>query len=386
MRRLTWLGVVAVLGGVLVLGCFDAGEERRAGEGAFGDLLRFVPDEAAYRERVTITDLGAIREHYGLEPKGGTEGWTEVWNAAGESNIQVLPIYSGVLGAENRDEVLASIGNWEQGFGFGVAEIDRALTAGFGPPRYLYAAGGRFDPEVVEATLAACSECQLHEVREHAGKRYLAWGDDLQQTLRLRNSLPAFDALGRGGLFVFTEEHVLRANWADGLTGMIDGSRGTNSPQDRAEFAEVAQEADALGLFILTLTDLTQDVGETAAWLESWRGNPRLEDMADAWTPDEGEVLLRPYLVLAVGRGIDEEGVFTAIILGHASEEVATENVGRLKERIATIESVWGEGPWRELFEDVEVSADGVVLIAKVRGPNIGYALLDLMDPLLLHE
>ena len=52
---------------LLVNGCFDSQEETQVAEGwgAFSDLLWFVTDEAAYRERETISDYAAIREHYG---------------------------------------------------------------------------------------------------------------------------------------------------------------------------------------------------------------------------------------------------------------------------------------------------------------------------------
>ncbi len=43
VRRLTWLGVVAGLGGGLVLGCFDAGGVRRVvwGAGLWGEWVGF---------------------------------------------------------------------------------------------------------------------------------------------------------------------------------------------------------------------------------------------------------------------------------------------------------------------------------------------------------
>ncbi len=384
MRRLTWLGVVAVLGGVLVLGCFDAGDETPAGVGAFSDLLRFVPDEAAYRERVAITDYAAIREHYGLEALGGQEGWLAMQFALSGDDLG-LPVLAGVLGAEDTEQLYEFLEQWELGFGFGFDDFDRALTAGRLPPRYLYAVNGRFDSDQIEETLAACSECLPHEVEKHAGQRYLSWGEG--QRLRLRGSLPAVDTLGRGGVFVFTDEYVLRSNWTEDLTGMIDASQGRNSLEGREGVADVAEVADELGLFTLVLTAVTQNSAQAAELLEGWAGSDRGDRTIDAWVPDEGEVLLLPYSAWGAGSGTDDGGSFTAVILAHSSEGDAAENVGRLEERLATGSSVWRELAWSEMFTKVAVSSDGVVLTAKLYGAgSVEFLFVDGMDPLLLHE
>ena len=387
-RIATWLGVVAILGGVLGLGCFDSAEETQVAEevGAFSDLLRFVPDEAEWRERVTMADLAAIREHYGLEQVGGADGMLEMQMVMGTDDLGLATVRAGILGAEAQ-YTAGAMDRWEVGFGFGFGEIDRTLTGGFGPPRNIYVAGGRFDAAGVEETLAGCGECEPHEEREYAGQRYLAWGDQWQMHLALREALPAFDHFGRGGLFVFTDEHVLRSNWAEDVEWMIDASWGDNSLGERAEFAEVAAAADELGLFALVLTDATQGGVGAAELIESFRGHDRFDDIEDAWTTDEGEIALRPYSVWGAGSGVDDEGAFTAVILAHSSEEAAAENVGRLEERLATGSSVWREQTWSEMFSKVAVSSDGAVLTAKLYGAgSVEGLLIEGMDPLLLHE
>ncbi|MBT5774162.1 MAG: hypothetical protein HOH95_07270 [Dehalococcoidia bacterium] len=380
-RIATVLGMLAALGGMLVVGgCF--GSEEEAQTGAFSDLLRFVPDEAAYRERVTITDYAAIREHYGLEARGGEEAWIELAEALQGDDVMV-PLMSGILGAARQDFLNAEA-RWKEGFGFGFGEIDRALMGGYGPPRNIYVVGGRFDAAGVEEALAKCTECQPHEVREHSGQRYLAWGDQWQFHLDLREGLPAFDQFGRGGLFVFSDEHVVRAHWFEDIEWMIDASRGENSLGERAGFGEVATVADELGLFTLVLTDVTQDLAMASKMIGDGSGR---RSVVDGWTPDEGEVLLRQYSAWGAGSGVDEEGAFTAVILAHSSEEAAAENVGRLEERLATGSSVWRELAWSELFSRVEVSSDGVVLTAKLYGAgSVEGLLVEGMDPLLLHE
>lgn len=324
-RIATVLGLLAALGGLLLVGgCFgsEEGGQVAEGPGAFSDLLRFVPDEADYRERVTMADLAAIREHYGLERVGGADGMLAMQMAMAVDDLGLPTVRAGILGAEAQ-YIANAAERWEVGFGFGFGEIDRTLTGGYAPPRHLYVVGGRFDAAGVEAALADCAECEPHEVREHAGQRYLAWGEESSFHLDLREALPAFDEFGRGGLFVFTDEHVLRSNWAEDVEWMIDASRGDSSLGELAGFAEVAMAADGLRLFTLIVTDGTQNAAQGTGTLRGW-------------TPDEGEVLLRSYSVWGAGSGVDEEGAFTAVILVHSSEEAAAKNVGRLEERLAT--------------------------------------------------
>jgi len=314
-----------------------------------------------------MSDLAAIREHYGLERAGGADAMLEMQMAMGEDDLGLPTVRAGILGAEAQ-YIANAVERWEVGFGFGFGEIDRTLTGGFAPPRKIYVVGGRFDAAGVEETLAGCGECQPHEVLEHAGQRYLAWGEEWQMHLGLREALPAFDHFGRGGLFVFSDEHVLRAHWAEDVAWMIDASPGDNSLGERAGFAEVAAAADGLGLFTLVLTDVTQQVGSVPD------------------SPEDG-VLLRSYSVWGAGNGVDDEGAFTAVILAHASEEAASENVGRLEERLATGSSVWRELAWSELFSRWEVSSDGAVLTARLYGAgSVEGLLIEGMDPLLLHE
>jgi hypothetical protein len=162
--------------------------------------------------------------------------------AMGEYGLALAPGRAGILGA-TAQYLLDAMERWEAGFGFGVGEIDSTLSGGVAPPRYLYAIGGRFDRAGVEKTLAACEECEPHEAREHAGQRYLAWGDDGNFELERREAPPAFDEFGRGAVFMFTDRHVVRSNWKDDLTAMIDASLGVNSVANREGFAEVAGEA-----------------------------------------------------------------------------------------------------------------------------------------------
>ena len=68
-------------------------------------------------------------------------------------------------------------------------------------------------------------------------------------------------------------------------------------------------------------------------------------------------LLLRPYLALATGAGIDENGYFMAIVLMNPSEAVAQENAALLEQRISEAKNVVEMREWSEdahEFEEVD--------------------------------
>ena len=78
-------------------------------------------------------------------------------------------------------------------------------------------------------------------------------------------------------------------------------------------------------------------------------------------------LLLRPYYALALGASTDDGGPYMTIALMHATEQPASENVGRLARRIEQAPSISSQRPWSELFGDVKARVDQRLLLAKVR-------------------
>ena len=80
---------------------------------------------------------------------------------------------------------------------------------------------------------------------------------------------------------------------------------------------------------------------------------------------------LRPYEAFATGAGKDENGHYMALVLVHADDASAEENVGLLRRIIEEEGSVLYDISWSDYIdvERSEIHAEGRALLAKLRGP-----------------
>jgi hypothetical protein len=112
--------------------------------------------------------------------------------------------------------------------------------------------------------------------------------------------------------------------------------------------------------------------------------NDTLERFALAWEVPAGE-RLRAFQLFAVGAGLADDEPFTLIVLVHPTEAAAQENVERLNERLAT-GLAEADVPFASLFTSTEVTSNGRVLVATLRGEDRLGLALNRFEPLLLHE
>lgn len=356
--------------GALLLAACDTSEDP---DGRYSALLRLVPDQPSFHDGVTIVDYEAIRALPGYEqPTPGGDDAEGIanellsLNEALRAHDIAIP-FREVFGTP-WDSLPPSVANWQQGFGFGLADIDLAMTAGTMPPRYLHAIGGEFDPAAIESQLYACAACIEGEQRTHRGQRYFTWGEG--QILPERLSPPAFDDLGRGGNFVFDPNYVLRSNFLDDFEAAIDASQGRSSLLDDESFILLADELDSLDLIALFVSGRTPGPDYAAQLLEDFGQNPALgEQIAAAWDVP-AEQKLAPYQALAVGIGRSEGQPFTAILLAHESAEAAAANVERLNNRIETGATVRDGQLWHDAIDSADITTDGRLLVATLRGSS----------------
>ena len=187
---------------------------------------------------------------------------------------------------------------------------------------------------------------------------------------------PAFDRLGRGGRIAVRGSYVFRTLETADMETLIDTNlRRVPSLGEVEEFRHLARGLTELGVYSAYLSDVTQELDGTARALG-------LED----------SLILRPYSTFATGVGIDKDGSYMALIMVHANEQDADENLELLRKRIGgTSSSVTGR-PWSEVFDidSLDARSEGRVLLAKLRRfGDIGYDWVNFIfhkDPLLLHE
>ncbi len=367
-RRLPFL--LLATGALLLASACDTSEDP---DGRYSTLLRLVPDQASFRDGVTIVDYEAIRTLPGYEqPTPGADDAEAIANELRSLNdaLQAHDIaipFREVFGTP-WDSLPPNVVNWQQGFGFGLADVDLAMTAGTMPPRYLHAIGGEFDPAAIEAQLDACAACIEGEQRNHRGQRYFTWGGN--QVLRERLSPPAFDDLGRGGYFVFDSDYVLRSNFVDDFEASIDASQGRSSLLGDENFALLADELDSRDLIALFVSSRTPGPDYAAQLIEDFAQNAALgEQIAAAWDIP-AEQKLAPYQALAVAVGLSEGEPFTAILLAHDSAEAAAANVERLNNRIETGVTVRDGQLWLDSIDSADITTEGRLLIATLRGSS----------------
>jgi hypothetical protein len=377
MRPRFALLIAALLGLLLAAACSGSDDTSAPSSG----LLRLVPNTEDFRAGVTIVDYDAIRAlpHYKGEVDPAEVEHAMILALAG-ADVGGMPFE--LLGYQDQS-FATGISNLDEGFGIPFEDIDRSLTAGTAPPIYLHAIGGDFDPAAIEDHLAACGDCISGERLDYRGLDYWSWEGDMTLGLRLRP--PAFDQFGRGGYLRFTDDAIVRSNFQDDFEASLDASLGDGSLLDDDAFRLVAEAADDLDLLALYVTDRTQGPAEAARVHELLKDNDDLgAAIIAAWDTSE-DVRLLPYEVALLGVGVEDGEPVTTILLAHASEAAATENATRLEQRLQTTPSILQQQPWTEVFDSWEITSDGPLLIATLRG-DAELRILEFFDPLLLHE
>jgi len=76
-----------------------------------------------------------------------------------------------------------------------------------------------------------------------------------------------------------------------------------------------------------------------------------------------------------------------AVTLVHDSPEQAKDNVVLLPRRVAAIGTIHLDGDWSDVVGEIEVRADGRVLLAKLRGSvTADWEIVALDESLLWHD
>jgi hypothetical protein len=345
---------------------------------------------------VQINDYARARELFGLsleepdgQPKGLEEYLMEYPKSGPSFNMGGLaPWISGLWPNTEMTEPIHM--QRHQYLGFDARNVDQTVLVGNSEPRQLEVLRGRFDPDATQAAIEACEGCPQPEVVEYLGVSYYTWGEDFATSAELQNTPPIFDRYGRGSSLVVQDGYVFRAVYREGVESMIAAQQDAAlSLADVEDYRLLAAAMNALGAYSAFFSNDTMSPAPEEAPEMRQRGDtsPTLTERRQAVIA-QGP-LLRPYQTMAVGRGMDDDGRYLVIVLAHADEDTAGENVGRLQQRIGqTGFAMIGDSTWAEEVEEAEVWADGRLLIAKLRGERVSGFRSDLftMEPLLVHE
>ena len=340
----------------------------------FEELLNKVPDSPYTRASTLVSDYARYREVFAIPlpgPEAGQDALEEYTRrmrpATAAGGMLYFVFYAGAVRHMDRAEYL----------GFNMRNVDQIASASFlSGSESLEIVRGRFDPKATAQALAECSECEPGLQQEHRGISFYSWGPDFDQDPEKVLALPAFDPLGRGGRIAVFDDYVFRTLGTNDMEILIDLYQGEGrSLAENEDFLLLAKGLDELQPYVSLFSEDTLGPVDMV--------NPEVRRQL------RGQRLLRRYRAFATGQGKDKNGRYMALVLVHRDAESAKENVELLMRRIQEASSVLTPLPWRELVKGVEVSSDGRLLKAKLRGsfPAINWQRWYWSrDPLLWHE
>ena len=367
----------------------ETAQPPRGSESVFLELLGTIPDTVDTRQWVIVNDYALAREVFNVPlpgPNADEDALSQyLLNIVVEASPRpsIGPFISGhsesAIVQLDRPRYLA----------FDLREVDQSVEAGL-PPAVLEVVRGRFDPAATDKALSACAECPIPDRQERHGVPFYSWGEDLLQNVESRFLPPAFDSFGRGGRIAVLDRYVFRTVETPGINALIDANGGNRrSLADVDEFRLLAKGMSTLESYSVLFSDMTQQVGGDIAW--GLLGDGTQEERLRMAELQENFPILRSYQVFGTGAGRDEQGPYMAVVLVHADESSAIENAELLRARFLEAPPLptWHPEPFHGIVKSVETQTDGRVLLAKVRGDELGARWLLWMYqlyPLLPHH
>lgn len=204
----------------------------------------------------------------------------------------------------------------------------------------------------------------------------------------------ALRPVGRGHRLALIDDFIFWNLWTDGIQEMIDAHDGNIESladiEDYRSLAEAPVEMDTVTAFLSSESQAQSHVADVYRQvIDDPDNNERRQTLVEEI---QRPLLLRPYLALATGAGIDENGYFMAIVLMNPSEAVAQENAALLEQRISEAKNVVEMREWSDLIQSMEIEGQGRLTLAKLYGSVCthwgSFEVLGAgpYEPLLLHE
>ena len=346
------------------------------------NLLGHIPDTPETRSHVFILDYAVIRKLFDVPLPGPEANETEMEEyykyGLPQPWTEAYPDYSALPGAapflsDGYDKLRAYRAGHRKYLGFDIRNEDQTIIAGV-PGRQLEVLSGRFDPTELASALGMCSdECTPPDAEEeYEGSIIYIWGEDFKNDLTKRLVPPVFDQLGSAGRLAIRDNHAFRTRGTDDMKSLIDASLAARpSLADVEEYELLANGMSELGVYAMFFTDQTQGFEETLSVLCQGLGKTMGDQdcLGIGAHLEETEPMLRRYKAFATGVGKDEQGAYTALVLVHADDRSASDNVGLLRRRLEDGNSLYAGKTWGEFFDTdrLEISAEGSVLFARLR-------------------
>lgn len=378
------LPILMLVGILLALGltaCSSGGAD--APRGRWLSLLAQIPDTERSREEVTMNDHARIRQFFDIERPAIDADEDELFEylqelALSQPGISFAEIYGLSHGPLPLLELRTELG-------FTIADVDIDASAGRVPIPYQIVKGRFSEDAVVEALRTDPSFSDILEEASYDGIVYYHWGYEGFDPERITAVRP----LGRGHQLTVVDDVVSWTLSVEGIEEMIDARQDAGpSLADSEDYQLLAQALDEMDTYTAFFSSDTTDLAATS-WRSRVPEGASLDDLAL-------EFALVPYVAFASGGGWDEDGQFTAVVLAHADEASAEENVTLLRMRIREAAAMYIAGRfigepsslWDTLLTKVQIDRSGKVVMAKLHGDPERSTLWRTLsfESLLIHE
>jgi len=266
----------------------------------------------------------------------------------------------------------------EEAFGFGLRDVDAFATVEqpffpsvVDPMQSWGIVTGDFSPDSILDALAQCGECEPAEVDSIVANQVYSWGDGQSFSEGLRNTLPIFDSLGRGGTMAFFDNRVIRTSGLDQMRVMLE-SRPIASDPAWTRAAQIFDEAGTLYAHFQTVDELSGGIPDF------------LEPMQLDIAPADAASLpsLAPYRFMALGGGAEDGVPFSVLLLAFEDAATADANVDAVRERLEAIPDGASPQQWGDP-EIVDVASDGALVVVRLEGRALGGLHLWMMQTVL---
>jgi hypothetical protein len=372
--KLTLVSLLALL----LVACGGDDEKKPAATPASASpwlaLLGAAPDTSETRKYVVMNDYEAARKATNEKAPLDPAAVAEYRRKLNLISYTATPSHISGLG-QYFDPHL-----WSSQVGFHAGQVDADLQTGQ-PPNDVQALRGRFDSNAIHAAInkdtAPLRDVLTKTSRE--GATTYVWGDDNKVDPRNRSVLRP---LGRGERLAVKGDMLFWTHSTPPLNDMIDASADKMpSLADAGDIKTLVAGLEKQSVYSVLISSETL----TPETINVVNRDPSLVREAREASFREA---LKPYTMLAIAYGQDAQGPFSTAILLHTSDALAQENVARFEAKVDTGRSAQGGVPWKDLITERDITADGMLLIAKLRTSRTAFLAQVFLerDSLFAHE
>jgi len=369
-----------------------AGCSGTAPSNTFTELLNLVPAEAAESDQPVYFNLIDYASYFKENGVGTFTSIEELLNQLVDKPREILLNLPGT-----GNSFITGYGRYaqettitEKYVGYNVGDVDAEIQFGT-PPSEGVAAIGRFDPAATKNALSSQDEwppeiVSLYQTEEYNGVTIHSWGDGFKMNLITRLVPPHLDELGRAMPLAVTDKYLFNHPSLEAVKLMIDASQQkAKSLADLPEYGSIAEHLGGLKIYQAIIAD--EAVANLCLAPLQDKDNPMTEGEKQRYISGLGTPL-KKFLTCGSGRGEDEKGAFTFIVIYHENPSLARENVSRLKQHIENDISVSLGKTWGTFFTETDIRAEGNILLVRLYGESsmLWQSLIYARDNLLYHE